>query len=234
MQIIGHRGACGYEPENTLASFRKALELGVEMIEFDVYVLKTGELIVIHDNTVDRTTNGTGYVTDFNFDELRTLDAGNGEAIPLLSEVLDLVDKKAGINIELKGIGTAAGVAGLITQYKNEKGWSDDLFMISSFNHVELREFSEIMPSIRIGAVIEGIPVDYAAFAERVGAFSATLSAEFITQEYVQDAHNRGLKVFAYTINDEPEVKRMQLLGVDGIFSDFPDKVRLTWAKIFT
>src|SRR5690242_11883524 len=93
MQIIGHRGASGYEPENTLASFKEALALGVDMIELDVYVIKTGELVVMHDSTVNRTTNGTGRVEALSLKELRQLDAGAGEKVPLLSEVLDLVNK---------------------------------------------------------------------------------------------------------------------------------------------
>jgi len=100
---IGHRGAMGYEPENTLRSFKKALDLKVDMIELDVYVCKSDELIVIHDDKVDRTTNGQGYVVNKTFEELRTLDAGKNEKIPTLSEVLNLVNRKAKLNIELKG-----------------------------------------------------------------------------------------------------------------------------------
>jgi glycerophosphoryl diester phosphodiesterase len=225
MQIIGHRGACGYEPENTLSSFQKALELGVSMVELDVYALTTGELVVIHDDRVDRTTDGAGYVLDFSYEALRQLDAGKGQKIPLLSEVFDLIDKKAKVNIELKGVGTAAPVAELILSYKIEKGWSEELFVVSSFNHIELAGFTKRLPTIQTGALIMGIPMDYAAFAEKLGAFSANLSAEFISPEYVRDAHDRGLKVYVYPINNEPEIKRMQALQIDGVFSDYPDKV---------
>src|SRR6056297_2287931 len=102
---IGHRGAMGYEPENTLRSFKKAIELNVDMVELDVYVCSSGELVVIHDDKVDKTTNGKGYVSEKSFDELRKLDAGMGEKIPTLQEVLDLIDKRAKVNIELKGKG---------------------------------------------------------------------------------------------------------------------------------
>jgi glycerophosphoryl diester phosphodiesterase len=227
MKIIGHRGAAGHEPENTLISFKKALDLGVDMIELDVHVLATGELIVMHDNKVDRTTDGTGYVRDYTFSELRKLDAGHGEKIPLLSEVLDLVDKKVPMNIELKGLGTAKSAAELIKEYKQEKGWTDDLFIVSSFNHIELAEFIQLMPSIHTGALSEGILIGYAAFAEELGSFSTNLSAEFVTPEFVDDAHKRNLEVFVYTINDESEIARMCALGVDGIFTNFPDEARL-------
>jgi glycerophosphoryl diester phosphodiesterase len=226
MKIIGHRGAYGYEPENTLASFKKAIELDVDMIELDAYVLAGGELVVMHDDKVDRTTNGTGYVVDFTLEDLRSLDAGNGEKVPLLSEVLDLVNKKMPVNIELKGVGTAEYVARLLHLYKTEKGWSDDLFFVSSFNHVELAEFTRLMPTVQTGALIVGIPLTYAAFAEELGSVSVNLDLEFITPEFVSDAHRRNLKVFAFTVDDERDVKRLRTLGVDGIFSNFPDRAR--------
>ena len=226
MKIIGHRGAAGHEPENTLISFRKALELDVDMIELDVHVLKTGELVIMHDNKVDRTTDGTGYVMDYAFSELRELDAGHGERIPLLTEVLDLVDKKVPVNIELKGRATAKSVASLIQTYKDEKGWTDDLFIVSSFNHVELAEFMKLMPLIKTGALSEGILIGYSEYAEKLGSYSTNMSAEFVTPELVDDAHRRHLEVFVYTINDESEVTRMNELGVDGIFTNFPDQAR--------
>lgn len=226
MKIIGHRGAAGHEPENTLISFKKALDLGVDMIELDVYVLESGELVLMHDNKVDRTTNGAGYVTDYSFSELRKLDAGHGERVPLLTEVLDLIDKKVPVNIELKGLGTAKSVAALIQLYKDKKGWTDDLFLVSSFNHIELAEFIKLMPSIKTGALSEGILLGYSEYAERLGSSYANLSAEFITPELVDDAHKRNLEVYVYTINDESEVARMNDLGVDGIFTNFPDQAR--------
>ena len=104
---ISHRGACGYEPENTLASFKKAIEINADMIELDVHVCKTGEVVVIHDEKVNRTTNGKGYVSQKNLESLKKLDAGKGKKIPTLIEVLDLVNKRVKVNIELKGKKTA-------------------------------------------------------------------------------------------------------------------------------
>ena len=111
---IGHRGACGYEPENTLRSFKKALDLGVDTIELDVHKTKDEATVVIHDEKVDKTTNGTGFVADKSLEEIKKLDAGKGEKIPTLEEVLDLVNRKAQVNIELKGEGTARPVADII------------------------------------------------------------------------------------------------------------------------
>lgn len=222
---IGHRGAMGYAPENTLKSFKKGLELNVDAVELDVYVCKSGELVVIHDDKVDRTTNGHGYVIEKTLAELRSLDAGQWEKIPLLTEVFDLVNRQAKINIELKGTGTAAPVAKLIEEYVANKNWKYEDFVVSSFNHYELLVFNKLIPQIAIGALITGIPIGYAEFAEKVNATSVNLNIEFINQEFVDDAHQRGLKVFVFTGNDQDDIKRMKQLGVDGMFSNFPDRL---------
>ncbi len=222
---IGHRGACGYEPENTLRSFEKALELGVDMIELDVHCCASGELVVIHDNRVDRTTNGTGYVAGMSLEELRELDAGKGERIPLLGEVFELVKGRAQVNVELKGSGTALPVHDLMKGLVQEGGWSSDDFLVSSFNHYELLEFLRYNANIRIGALTEGIPLGYAEFAERLHAASVNISLEFICKEFVDDAHRRGMEVFVYTVNDPEDVDLVKSLGADGAFSNFPDRL---------
>jgi glycerophosphoryl diester phosphodiesterase len=147
---IGHRGAMGHAPENTLSSFRKALELGAACVETDVYYVDR-HLMVFHDDRLERTTNGAGYLMDHDFDTLRSLDAGNGERIPTLAEVFETIDGRAGVNIELKGPGTARPVADLIASLR-EKGWRDNLILVSSFNHRELEAVRGIDPRIRIGA----------------------------------------------------------------------------------
>lgn len=222
---IGHRGAAGYEPENTLISFEKALDLSVDVIEFDVYVCKTGELVVIHDDKVNRTTNGKGYVMEKSLKELRELDAGKGQKIPTLKEILDLVDKKVIVNIELKGPGTAESVAKVIEEYIEQENWSVESFVVSSFNHPELKKFKEINPKIKTGALLVGIPENYAEFAEKLGADYVNLSIEFINKEFIDDAHRRGLKVLMFTANDVDDINKMKDLGVDGIFSNFPDRL---------
>ncbi|MFH1338651.1 MAG: glycerophosphodiester phosphodiesterase family protein [Candidatus Omnitrophota bacterium] len=223
---IGHRGAAGYEPENTLLSFNKALELEVDMIELDAQVCKTGEIVVIHDAKIDRTTNGTGFVADKTFRELRSLDAGKGQLIPTLQEVLEAVNRKARVNIEIKGEGAAGAVFDIIRAYVGRKGWSWEDFLVSSFNHYELLEFSRLAPEVRIGAVIACIPVGYAECAAKVNAYSLHPSKEFINQVLIDDAHKRGMKVFAYTPNDSEFIQKIKSLGVDGIFSDFPDRIQ--------
>ena len=170
MICIGHRGAMGYEPENTLRSIGKALALGAPWIEIDVYHVD-GELVVIHDDRLERTTNGRGYVADQTYDYLRSLDAGKGERIPTLDEVFDFVARRAGINIELKGPGTAAPVAALVERRVRE-GWRYDEILVSSFNHRELKRAKSLDPRLRIGALIVGLPLTNAAFGTELDAWS--------------------------------------------------------------
>jgi glycerophosphoryl diester phosphodiesterase len=221
--LIGHRGAMALEPENTLASFARALTFPeVTMVELDVYALPSGELIVIHDDKVDRTTNGKGYVMQKDFIYLRSLDAGKGEKIPTLEEVLTLINKKVQVNIELKGENTAQPVHEVIERYVKENGWSYEHFIVSSFNHLELVTFKKLLPEVRIGFLFVGIPLDLAEFAEKNGGYSINPNNEFINQVLVDDAHKRGLKVFVWTLKDDDEIRRMRDLGVDGIFVNDP------------
>jgi len=222
MIIIGHRGACGYEPENTIRSFKRALQDGVSMIELDVYVCASGELVVMHDDTIDRTTNGKGAVAALTLEQLRAVDAGRGERVPLLSEVFDAINRQAVINIELKGSGTAKPVAQLIEQYV-KKGWEYSDFVVSSFDHYAVLEFHAICPQVKTGAILEGIPVGLAEFAERAHAHYAVLYYETITRELVDDAHKRGIQVLAYTVNRVDLAKKLQAIGVDGIFTNYPN-----------
>jgi glycerophosphoryl diester phosphodiesterase len=225
MLRIGHRGACGYAPENTLASFKKALELTVDYIEFDVRLSKDHSLVLMHDDKVNRTTSGTGLVIEKTLKELKQLDAGNGEKIPTLQEVLDLIDKKTKVNIELKEEKTAKPVAQLIENYVQTKGWSYDDFLVSSFNHQELHVFKTLEPQVKIGALIVGIPLDYAKFGQNLKAYSINISMEFISKKFVDDTHARGLKILVFTVNDKDDIERVKNLNVDGIFSNFPDRI---------
>lgn len=215
----------GYEPENTLASFRKALELGVDMVELDVYLSKSGELVVIHDEKVDRATNGKGRVSDMTLDGLKTLDAGKGQRIPTLTEVLDLVNHRAKMIIELKSPGTGKAVLDLIDTYVKNRGWNYDDFLIISFDHPQLKEVQKMNRRMHIGGSMMALPADLAKFGEDHGMYAVIMSFHFVNQAFVDDAHQRGLKVLVWTVNELEDIARMKKLGVDGILSDFPDRV---------
>ena len=220
---IGHRGAMGHAPENTLLSFNKALELGAACVEADVYHVD-GNLVVFHDDRLERTTNGSGYLLDHDFDALRSLDAGDGERIPTLEELFETVDLKAGVNIELKGPDTARPVCEFIAT-RRKQGWRDELILVSSFNHSRLEAVRRRDPRIRLGVLIAGPPGNTVAVAVGLGAYSVHLSLEFIDRTVVADAHSRRLRVFVFTVNDPYHIRRMERLGVDGVFTNYPERV---------
>lgn len=221
---FGHRGARGYEPENTLCSVRKALELGADGVEVDVYLVD-GRLIVIHDDTLDRTTNGSGPVSGQTFASLRSLDAGHGERIPTLEEVFDVVNRRGVVNVELKGPGTAVPVARLIEQYLKRPGWSVEDFLVSSFDRGQIRQAIELLPEIRTGLLIDKVPRGLIEMAKELGVWSIHPSKRCVTRKLVDDAHQSGMKVLVYTVNQPREIASVARLGVDGVFTDFPDRV---------
>jgi glycerophosphoryl diester phosphodiesterase len=166
---IGHRGARGHAPENTLLSIDTGILLGADMIEFDVQRCEH-ELIVIHDPRLERTTNGSGRVDERKFAYLRSLDAGQGQQVPTLQEVLDLVEARAPLNIEIKSAGgTAARVATVLREALSD-GWSPSQFLVSSFHLPELYEFKQAAPEIPIAALVCGVPLDWAACAVELGS----------------------------------------------------------------
>lgn len=231
MKIIGHRGACGHEPENTLRSIEAAITLGADMVEVDVFALPSGEVILFHDDRVDRTTNGHGLTLQTSFEELRQLDAGKGERIPTLQEAIELVDGRIPIIIEIKNPGSADRVADIVQEYLKQ-GWKTDRFVISSFNHPELYRFKQLLPAVASAALIYSIPLDYTGYCEPLQASICAPATDIITQAFVDDAHVRGLLLYAWVWQPvyEVETRRLNELGVDGIYTDFPDETRRTIA----
>lgn len=221
---IGHRGARGHAPENTLLSIDTGIRLGAHMIEFDVQ--RCGDqLIVIHDPRLERTTNGRGRVADVSFSYLRGLDAGQGQQVPTLQEVLDLVEATVPLNIELKSAGGTAAMTAAVVREALGEGWSPSQFLVSSFHLPELYEFKQLAPEIPVAALVCGVPLDWSACAVELGAQALNISAEFADARLIQDAHARGLKVYAYTVNHPEDIASLRAAGLDGVFSDYPDRV---------
>lgn len=219
---LGHRGACGHEPENTLRSIRRALELGANGIEIDVQLVG-GHLWVFHDSRLERTTNGQGYLRRKSFEELRALDAGQGERIPFLREVLDEIRGRAILNIELKGRRTAAHVEAIIHEAVSRGEWDYGQFLVSSFLQLELRALKD--RRIRRGLLLARPTRLFHLSARRVAAWSVHPALKFTTPKFVDAAHQRGWKVIPYTVNDPADLARMKELGVDGVFTDYPERV---------
>ncbi len=230
MIVFGHQGAPGYAPENTLLSFEEAIRRGTDWIELDVHWVND-ELLVIHDYRLDRTTNGHGIIYKQALEYIRSLDAGQGEKIPFLHEVFDKINRRVGINIELKSDGTARSVMALVDHYIQKYGWSIDDFMISSFNHFELKTVREINPDIKIGILLYGVPLDFDAIMQLIRPNSINISIDFISQDIVNIIHEKGLQVFVYTVNFTDEIQWMIDLNVDGVFTDYPDRVKAILSK---
>ncbi|MCP3682716.1 MAG: glycerophosphodiester phosphodiesterase [bacterium] len=217
MITVGHRGAAGLEPENTLLGFRKAIEIGVDFIELDVHLSKDGEIIVMHDNTVDRTTDGTGKVGEMTLEELKKLDAGKGEKIPTLQEAIDVAKDKVGIIIELKGENTEEPVFNAIKKNNLEKA------RCVSFHHDRVKKVKGLNNSIYTGVLLVGAPVNPVSVADDAGADELTVNFKFIEKEFVEKCHAGNKQVFVWNCDTEEDIRRMIDLGVDGIGSNLPD-----------
>jgi glycerophosphoryl diester phosphodiesterase len=222
---IGHRGANGYEPENTLVSFEKAIEMGADGIELDVHLSSDGHLIVIHDETVDRTTNGKGVVNQLTLKEIKSFRINNTNEIPTLEQVLDLVNQRCFVNIELKNQDTAENVVQLIEYYISDKNWNNNHFLVSSFDWNALQQVRFLNENIRIGVLTE-TDMDLAiSFARFLKAEALHPDFQLLTSEYTAKIQQKGIQVFPWTVNEIEAIQRMKAFKVDGIITDFLDRV---------
>ncbi|NRT13301.1 glycerophosphodiester phosphodiesterase family protein [Flavobacterium sp. 14A] len=225
MLKIGHRGARGYEPENTLIGFQKAVALDVDQIELDIHSSADGEIMVIHDETIDRTTNGSGYVNSFTRLELQQFQIEGQQYIPTLIEVLNLIDRKCSINIEIKSNGLANKLVGIIEQYVTEKQWKYSDFIVSSFEWDNLEKVRLLNPSIPIAVLTETSIEDALAFAKKIKAQAINPDFQMLSTENVSQMQQAGFQVFPWTVNEIEDIKRIQSYKVDGIISDFPNRL---------
>ncbi|MGV8078938.1 MAG: glycerophosphodiester phosphodiesterase [Syntrophales bacterium] len=224
---FAHRGASAQAPENTLVAIEQALVLGADGVEVDVYLVE-GELVVIHDPRLERTTNGRGRVMASSLAYLRSLDAGQGQRIPFLHEVLDLVDRRAAVNVELKGPGTAAPAVALVERYVRDRGWSHWEVLLSSFRHRELAVARQKASRIPRGLLTRSPILPSERLLAELAPFSIHNRLDRVSSRFVEGAHRRGLKVFVYTANREEDFRAMDAMGVDGVFTDFPKPSGLT------
>lgn len=219
MKKIGHRGAKGYVAENTLASFEKAIELGVDGIELDVHLSSDEKVVVIHDETIGRTTSGKGFVKDFSSLELNKL------GIPTLTDVLDLIAKKCFVNIEIKDEKATKFVLELIQNYITEKQWNPNLFQISSFDWNVLQLCYSKKRKLSLGVLTEDSIETALDFAKKINAYSINPYFKLLNAENVKTMYQNGFKIFPWTVNSEEDITFVKSFQVDGIISDFPDKV---------
>jgi glycerophosphoryl diester phosphodiesterase len=229
---IGHRGAAGITPENTKIAFLKALDLGADAVEFDVQLTRDNVAVVFHDEMLDRTSNGTGRVSETDFDVVSKLDAGGwfgasfeNVEIPTLEEILQTLGGKTTMNIELKPDDRLDRlVKHVVTAVARFELFESVIF--SSFHHDAIKMIREFVPSARLGVLCQTGGAAFAfSLAERLGAENIHPEVSMVDTDLVSAAHKRGLSVWAWTANAPGEIALMNALGVDGMFSDYPERV---------
>ncbi|PIU50950.1 hypothetical protein COS91_07015 [Candidatus Desantisbacteria bacterium CG07_land_8_20_14_0_80_39_15] len=224
MLRIGHRGDCGHAPENTLASFRKALEIGVDGVELDTHSTKDGEIIVMHDENVDRTTDGTGLIRDMTLDEIKKLDAGlkfneefKGEKVPTLKEALQLLRGKW-VFIEIK----QQGIEPRVIEIVRSMGMVREVCIVS-FHQDSVKRIKEVAPEIKIGLISDKL--EDLQVAIELGADAFSLVHTMVDNKIVKEVHKNGLLLSAWTMNTEEDLRKMVEIGADILVTDFPDRL---------
>lgn len=217
---IGHRGAAGHAPENTIAAVSRGISLGVDFVELDVQRTRDGRLVVMHDKLVDRTTDGTGLVSEMTWDELQLLDAGNGERIPCVEEALAAANGHAGAILEAK----TPGIGPAIHRMARASAFSGQV-IYASFLHGEILEIRKIDPPARTMALMECVPVSGAALARDANATLVGLSLDCATAEIIAALHDADLEVMLYTVNDPRLIHCAIEFGADGVISDYPERI---------
>ncbi len=227
--VFAHRGGKKWAPENTLSAFKRSVEAGVDGIELDIHKCKSGELVVIHDDTLERTTSGSGLVKDKTWSELKTLDCGSwyspefkGERLPLLSDVLSLVNGQLTINIEIKNCpmnypGIADDLLAMLKDYKYP-----DKIIISSFDHKVLHEIATKSKRYKLAMLGDSVIADLPKYARTVGSQNWNPAFDCVRQDTVADAHKNGLTVNTWTVNDKEGWNKARVLKVDTIITDDP------------
>lgn len=224
MLIFAHRGASGYAPENTLKAMQLALSLGANAIELDVHNVDN-QLMVFHDRRLDYKSNGSGLIHRQSLSQLSKITI-DGEPIPSLWEVMKNLSPKPIVNIELKGIDCIIPFINIYPQLIAQLNYKKEQILISSFNHQYIQQVKLHFPDALVAPLVEGIPLDLAAIGTKLNAYSIHLDINFITKEMVNDAKARNLKVYVYTVDYADDINYLQSIGVDGIFSNYPDKAQ--------
>ncbi|MFD7320447.1 glycerophosphodiester phosphodiesterase [Streptomyces sp. NPDC059875] len=213
---IGHRGVMGVEPENTLRSFVRAEQVGMDVIELDLHLSKDGALVVMHDADVGRTTDGSGAIAEKTLAELRELDAGAGERVPVFEEVLDAVQSP--LQAEIKDVAAAQALAEVMNR-RDLVGRVEVL----SFHDEALTEISRLVPGVRTALVADLWGADVVDRALAVGAGALVLNIRHLTLETVERAHQEGLRVIGWVVNTQDHLRLVRALELDGATTDYPE-----------
>ncbi len=214
MQIIAHRGASFFEPENTLRAIEGAIKIGADFVEVDVRMSKDKKLVIMHDADVNRTTNESGFVKDYTLQELKKLDAGRGESIPTLDEVISCIKDRIGLVIEIKEPGTEGKVLEKIDENNLEN------VILTSFYHKSIKNARKMNPSVDAGIIFTCQPVDVSQMALNASANTIFPSYKYVDEEMVKQAQNNGISVYPWTIDDPDIFKKFIKMNVEGIVTN--------------
>ena len=217
----------GHALENTIESVKKAIKLNVDGIEIDVFKSKTGELVVYHDPFLSRLSNSNAFIEQISLDSIKKVELKGGLSIPTLNEVINIIPEKIFLNIELKGSNTAFETNKVIIEYLKEFNLPPSKFIISSFRWDELKKFRDLNKDIPIAILVDSLyKIDNAIkLAKEINAIALNPNNKFITKKIVKKIQSNNIKVFPYTINRPKNIKRMKLMGVDAIITDYPERI---------
>ncbi|MEN6292792.1 MAG: glycerophosphodiester phosphodiesterase family protein [Methanobacterium sp.] len=214
MQVIAHRGASFFEPENTLRAVEKAIKMGADFVEVDVRMSKDNRLVIMHDADINRTTDGKGLVKDYTLQELKRLDAGDGETIPTLDEVIACVKDRVGLVIEIKEPETEGKILEKINENKLENT------ILTSFYHKSIKNARKMNPSVDAGIIFTCQPVDVMQMASNASANIIFPSYRYMNEDMVKQAKNNGISVYPWTIDDPEIFEKFVEMGADGIVTN--------------
>lgn len=223
--VIGHRGAKGHIAENTLPSIAKAIDLGVDGIEIDVFKCASGELVVFHDRTLENLTNSNGYIEELDLDSIQRIEVLDGYTIPTLNEVMDLIQGKVFVNIELKGNQTATKTNELLEKYFEKEEWSSEKVLVSSFIWEELEQIRKINQEVPIAILTEDDPLDAIPIGLELDAIAINPDYETLNHKNIEKIQKKGFKIYPWTVNSPDDIQFLIDKGVDGIITDYPERV---------
>lgn len=227
MLKIGHRGACGYVAENTIESIEKAIALGVDGIEIDIFKCKSGELVLFHDHTLKKLVGRPEKIEELTLKELSKCLVNNKYSIPTLEQVLNFVEDPFFINIELKGLDTAILTSILLKKLFSEKKWQEKSFIISSFKWQELEKLRQVNETIPIGILVDRRKTinDAIEFANKVNAQAIHPYYKLLNKKNIQKIKNNNFKLFTWTVNNKADIENIKQFSIDGIISSYPDRI---------
>ena len=224
---IGHRGAKGYVAENTYESISKAIQLGVDGIEIDVFKCASGELVLFHDKDLKELTGESGLIENLTIKELEQFLVLGKYKIPTLTDVLTRIEKPLFVNIELKGLNTAKATSKIIADISKSTSWSLENFIVSSFNWDELEQFRFIDKNTPVGVLVsKSMSMNEAIeFGKKINAQAIHPNFKLLNKKTIKKIKNNGFKIYTWTVNDKIDIDLMKELNVDGIISDYPDRI---------